>query len=828
MGAMELQIFVSLLVVLGAAFVALICDFLKGNNEKLREVNIELLVRQEERERAEVGRDRVRRVKPAPEKMLPGLAARAAEVEKVKEPAVAPPMNLPEGIPGYPRRRRAGRGADPEMRPAVASALRSEEPIARPTAIEVMEDWARKVVERGAAGRTVEAAPVEPAPIPFEQPPIPMVTSAIAIWTSPIIVQSVPELITREDRPTEAEPAAPQALHQIAGVDPVQSRVAPVQAEAEAVFAVVDQGWALDVSDDGSRLPSAGELGAELAAGGLAGIEVRTAALPVVLKAIQSEPIVADFESGMPPAAGETAEAPLLVMTELVVLPATTAVSGTWSEVAAETVPILPMAAEASFQANLDVQLLPPDWASAEVEQALVEETAEVAGMPEAEFAVEFLEQFAPEMDPAAAVVAGEPETVYAEAAEPREDEIVRVRVLDEGDLIELSQAVEMSVEPIAAAQAVEPMVGDIAPVRFFSEDREEPVIGFVSVPLEAVDLEPEMLELVAEAECAPLANAPVTLIVEPRMGGVAPVGFIAGELDEPAIGFLAVPLDAVNPEPEMLELVAEVECEPLADAPVASFVEPWDAKVPLVLDDIEVEDLPVREELRLAFSAGEIGQEPEKIAPQAPLVLEKIEPVHSDMERFVDLYNELDLKPKVVQMPTPVQTAHAGFTRPAPIKIPNGIQDRQLLADLIEQSAAFEGVVFFLGLLGYEHLIAEHGQPAVRQAVAAANEYFSSLLGESGFGCWAEESLFVMVLPAESMEAARQLSQQTAEALWDYQLRSLGSLPIIFHWGSAEAAGEPLSMAMESARDQMLESGRARKQVLSTSGRFRRRVVNG
>ena len=35
MGAMELQIFVSLLVVLGAAFVALICDFLKGNNEKL-------------------------------------------------------------------------------------------------------------------------------------------------------------------------------------------------------------------------------------------------------------------------------------------------------------------------------------------------------------------------------------------------------------------------------------------------------------------------------------------------------------------------------------------------------------------------------------------------------------------------------------------------------------------------------------------------------------------------------------------------------------------------------------------------------------------------
>lgn len=51
LGALELQIFVSLVVVLGAAFVALVCDYLKGNNEQLRERNIELRVRSEERER---------------------------------------------------------------------------------------------------------------------------------------------------------------------------------------------------------------------------------------------------------------------------------------------------------------------------------------------------------------------------------------------------------------------------------------------------------------------------------------------------------------------------------------------------------------------------------------------------------------------------------------------------------------------------------------------------------------------------------------------------------------------------------------------------------
>jgi hypothetical protein len=50
-GTLQIQIFVSLVVVLGTAFVAFLCDFLKGNNEQLRERNIEMRVRQDERER---------------------------------------------------------------------------------------------------------------------------------------------------------------------------------------------------------------------------------------------------------------------------------------------------------------------------------------------------------------------------------------------------------------------------------------------------------------------------------------------------------------------------------------------------------------------------------------------------------------------------------------------------------------------------------------------------------------------------------------------------------------------------------------------------------
>ncbi len=45
------QIFATLLVVLSAVFVALVCDLLKGNNERLREQNVELRVRREEEHR---------------------------------------------------------------------------------------------------------------------------------------------------------------------------------------------------------------------------------------------------------------------------------------------------------------------------------------------------------------------------------------------------------------------------------------------------------------------------------------------------------------------------------------------------------------------------------------------------------------------------------------------------------------------------------------------------------------------------------------------------------------------------------------------------------
>src|SRR5580704_6618224 len=85
----QLQIFVSLVVVLGAAFVALICDFLKGNNEQLRELTVELKVRrEEEQKRAHLLTQRAAATAHATaHATAPAMAVKAREPERIEAPA---------------------------------------------------------------------------------------------------------------------------------------------------------------------------------------------------------------------------------------------------------------------------------------------------------------------------------------------------------------------------------------------------------------------------------------------------------------------------------------------------------------------------------------------------------------------------------------------------------------------------------------------------------------------------------------------------------------------------------------------------------------------
>jgi len=118
LGQYQLQIFVGLVVVLAAAFVALICDFLKGNNEQLRELTIELKVRREEEQRH--SQTMIPQTVPA----VPALRERM-RLERVE--AMATPAALATAAPVAARERKRPPSAD-----ALAAMQRGAELAAAP------------------------------------------------------------------------------------------------------------------------------------------------------------------------------------------------------------------------------------------------------------------------------------------------------------------------------------------------------------------------------------------------------------------------------------------------------------------------------------------------------------------------------------------------------------------------------------------------------------------------------------------------------------------------------------------------------------------------
>lgn len=93
--AQILQIIVTIVVILGAAAVALVCDMLKSNNERLRQENAELQVRrEEERRRADLALRQLKAV----------TAGMRREVHGFKEPGSDRGAGEPQAQPSRPRR----------------------------------------------------------------------------------------------------------------------------------------------------------------------------------------------------------------------------------------------------------------------------------------------------------------------------------------------------------------------------------------------------------------------------------------------------------------------------------------------------------------------------------------------------------------------------------------------------------------------------------------------------------------------------------------------------------------------------------------------------
>jgi hypothetical protein len=111
LGPHSIHIFVSLIVVLAAAGVALVCDLLKGNNEHLRELAVELKVRNEEAERRILLMEKKGKRAPDLRSIKPMIAAETAPAARVEVPPAQPePLQMP--MPKV-----AVAAAEPQQRP---------------------------------------------------------------------------------------------------------------------------------------------------------------------------------------------------------------------------------------------------------------------------------------------------------------------------------------------------------------------------------------------------------------------------------------------------------------------------------------------------------------------------------------------------------------------------------------------------------------------------------------------------------------------------------------------------------------------------------------
>jgi GGDEF domain-containing protein len=155
-------------------------------------------------------------------------------------------------------------------------------------------------------------------------------------------------------------------------------------------------------------------------------------------------------------------------------------------------------------------------------------------------------------------------------------------------------------------------------------------------------------------------------------------------------------------------------------------------------------------------------------------------------------------------------------------------MQEPAILQALIESPAPFHGVAVAIGINDYDMLRDKFSASSGSDSLEALNRMVESLLRENlDMGCRAQEDEFVMLFPGEAGADAQRRLFQVSEKLWDFQLRSLGHLSVMFSWGGLEIQGEPVADAVASARERMFQTKRNRKGS-NVGFATVRRVVNG
>ena len=171
---------------------------------------------------------------------------------------------------------------------------------------------------------------------------------------------------------------------------------------------------------------------------------------------------------------------------------------------------------------------------------------------------------------------------------------------------------------------------------------------------------------------------------------------------------------------------------------------------------------------------------------------------------------------------PVVLEAANVAAVVPVEPALPAGFQDGYVLTRLVESRQPVTGLVVSIGTSATSH---ENGS-----LPANVVNLIQSLIGPGDFATQSGKDEFLLIYPAERGASAQRKLGQIAEQLWDFQLRSLGSLSIQFSWGGVEVRSESIAEAIASASERMQETRRNRKiltmEPRAESGAMLRRAV--
>lgn len=202
-----------------------------------------------------------------------------------------------------------------------------------------------------------------------------------------------------------------------------------------------------------------------------------------------------------------------------------------------------------------------------------------------------------------------------------------------------------------------------------------------------------------------------------------------------------------------------------------------------------------------------------EQATVPAPLADVEPEPV-----ALQEVAVEVDVEP-----PPAVSDAASQISSPS-VTLPPGMQEPAVLTALLEANQAFSGVAVSIGINDYEALRERLTAAAdSAEAMVPVQKLIDSMLRPEDFACRFNEDEFVLLFPGEAGSSAQRRLFQVSERLWDFQLRSLGQLAVMFSWGGLEVSNDSLSSAVSAARERMYHTRRNRRQAPLD----RKRVVN-